>query len=444
MDLIVKSLQETWNESTLRSISAFLGEPESLLNLRLTALSRLKNTPWPSAIDESWRRNDPRVIGRDRFAVATPHQDPDDSIAREWEFPDPLFRASILDLYNGVQTRADLLAEHRSSGLKAGSLAQGFQSDSRDALARLAQDIADDKDSPAVSLLQLAFWQGGAYLTVPANFDSRDPILIRHSAAGAGKAIFCRNIIHLGRGARLDVVLDQAAPDESLFWLAAHTRLILNEGSELRLLAINRSSAETRFYDHLSARLGKDAKLKLHWGDLTDGWAVVRREVELEGTGSEAMMRGAFIGTGGARLDLRTLQRHPTPSTSSDLMFRSALFGSSKSIYQGLIVVEPTAPLTNAYQLNRNLLMSPDARADSIPKLEIEVDEVRCTHGASAGKPDSAAMFYLRSRGLSEAEATKLIVEGFIAESGESIENSDLKNYWRDAVIGRADRVLGV
>lgn len=431
-----------WKEEEIVRISDYIGEPASLLNQRRQAFLRLKNTAWPTSLDESWRRNNPRLIGRNKFGLkdfskeGTPFPVSNKSTSVE------SFIASRVALQNCQIKDSTFVAGHSESGLTAGSLNQGFRSQSASLLEKLSLDVPEDKDSPAVSLLHSAFSSGGSYCLVPDNWSSPWPIFISHQMSHSGKAFFPKNIIHVGRDSRATVILEQQDLSEEEAWLGVSTRIYLAEGARLDLIALNHSGVPVNFYDHLHVDLKKNSTLNLTWFDNTSGWTVMRREAFLSGKGAVAKLRGAYIGSDSSLYDLRTLQDHTAEATFSDLMFKAVNFGSAKSVYQGLIKVSPVAINANAYQLNRNLLMSSEARADSIPKLEILVDEVKCTHGASVGKPDASALFYLRSRGISQKDATRLIVEGFLDEAGDLISDHHLRAYWRDDVIKRFDSVF--
>ena len=431
-----------WKEDVVARLSSSLGEPSALLNLRLQAFARIKTTPWPTALDESWRRNNPRRIGKDKFALWNNISNQALDTLRPTDPFSPTFPASKIYLENGLDISGSILKDHADSGLSVGSLKQGYESIASGQLEALVLDVPDDKDSPAVSLYHLAFSQGGSYCIVPENWSSPYPLVIHHQMNHSGSALFPLNIINVGRGSRATIILEQDDLSETDAWLGVSTRITLAEGARLDLIAINRSGKPVNFYEHLTVDLAKDANFNLTWFDNTSGWTVMRREARLSGKGSEARLRGAYVGSDDTLYDLRTLQDHTAPSTYSDLMFKAVNFASAKSVYQGLIRVSPEAINANAYQLNRNLLMSADARADSIPKLEILVDEVKCTHGASIGKPDANALFYLRSRGIPEKDAIRLIVEGFLAEAGTLISDPHLPQHWRDAVIDRFDSVF--
>jgi Fe-S cluster assembly protein SufD len=137
---------------------------------------------------------------------------------------------------------------------------------------------------------------------------------------------------------------------------------------------------------------------------------------KLLGAGASSDMLGLYFGDGDQHFDFNTSQDHIEPNTASDLLYKGALDGKSRAVFRGIIRVHKGAQRTDAYQTNRNLLLSPGARADSLPNLEIEADDVKCSHGASVGQLDSEAKFYLMSRGLSGIQAERLVVLGFLGE----------------------------
>jgi Fe-S cluster assembly protein SufD len=143
--------------------------------------------------------------------------------------------------------------------------------------------------------------------------------------------------------------------------------------------------------------------------------------LDLEGAGSWGRMSGLYFADGNQHLDFDTEQNHRAQSTTSDLLFKGALKGKSHTVWRGMILVEPGAQKADGFQADRNLLLSRDARADSIPGLEIEADDVRCTHAATAGRMDETELFYLMSRGLPRDVAARLIVSGFFAPVIERI-----------------------
>jgi Fe-S cluster assembly protein SufD len=437
-----KSRSTSWSEEALRRISSSLSEPASLLDLRLEARSRLKLTPWPTTITESWRRNNPSLIGQQTFALSNleelPRLTPPTTTFHLDRQPE-----TELGFFNGKVSSLRIGKEHLASGLEIGSLEEGFRGDRRVQLESMVRSIPLDTDSPAVTLLQATFYQTGSFLIVPDGWNSKRPVVIRSTGRQVSGAILPLNLISVGAGSSICLSLIQDIASESEAWWGAQTRIILEPGAKIELLILNSTSESVRLYDYITGDLGSDSQLSLTWGDMTRGWAVMRKEIHLKGEGARADLNGAFVGGKKSLMDLRTLQDHSARNTFSNLTYKSALFDVAKSVFQGLIQVDRTAVNANAYQLNRNLLLSPKARADSIPKLEILVDEVKCSHGASAGKLDPSSLFYLQSRGLSRSEAYRLMVEGFLAEVTRLLPDDDPRKLdWIDLMITAADVFL--
>lgn len=439
---ILERTNSLWNEAEIQRISRSLGEPQSLLSLRLKAFEQFKKTPWPTSLDESWRRNEPQRIGKSRFPLGD-SSGIDASVEIHSQNEEPVAaKGTHLHLHNFKVIAGEIAPSQSEHGLQAGSLHDGFRNNSAKVLESASQTIPNDNDSPALSYLHSAFFQGGVFCIVPENWSSPRSIILDHRLSHSGKALFSKNILSIGKDSRATIMLRQEDISEIDSWLGVFTQVTLEDNARLDLIVLNKSGALVNLYDHLNVTMGRDSIFNLTWFDDTRGWTVMRREVEMQKKGSEARLRGANIGGGDSHYDLRSLQNHSAPSTFSDLMFKAVNFDRSKSVYQGLIKVNENALNANAYQLNRNLLMSAEARADSIPKLEILVDEVKCTHGASAGKPDPNSMFYLKSRGIPENEAARLIVEGFLNETGEMIDDNQLFEYWQKAVFERLNGTI--
>jgi Fe-S cluster assembly protein SufD len=182
------------------------------------------------------------------------------------------------------------------------------------------------------------------------------------------------------------------------------------------------------------AYLGRDSQLKWIsglWGSRT---SKVFQEVELNERGAHAEMVGLLLGRGQQHLDYETFQDHQAPDTTSDLLYKGTLTERARSVWRGMIRVAPGANGTDAYQVNNNLMLDRRARADSIPGLEIEANEVRCTHGATAGQVDAEHLFYLQSRGIPDSVAQRLIVEGFFEPVFERIGIEPVERRLRKAV----------
>ncbi len=180
--------------------------------------------------------------------------------------------------------------------------------------------------------------------------------------------------------------------------------------------------------------MDRDAEVDWIFGALGSHLTKNFSDLNLVGQGSTGKMSGFFFTNGNQHLDHDTQQNHLAPNTTSDLLFKGALIGESRSVWQGMIYVAENASKTDGYQANRNLVLSEKARADSIPGLEILTDDVRCTHGATVGKLDPDQVFYLESRGIPRKEAEKLIVEGFFDPIMQRIPFEGVRKRFQNAI----------
>jgi Fe-S cluster assembly protein SufD len=185
------------------------------------------------------------------------------------------------------------------------------------------------------------------------------------------------------------------------------------EGASMKFVELQSWGRHAWNFSHERARVERGGNLDWIFGAIGSRLTKNFSELDLAGEGAQGRMSGFYFTDGSQHLDHDTQQNHLAAHTTSDLLFKGALKGKSRSVWQGMIYVAPGAQKTDGYQANRNLVLSDGARADSIPGLEILADDVRCTHGATVGKLEQEPLFYLKSRGIPQAEAEKLVVEGF-------------------------------
>jgi Fe-S cluster assembly protein SufD len=257
-------------------------------------------------------------------------------------------------------------------------------------------------------------WQHGALVHVPAGTRLEEPIVIR---AGVGDALEWRTLIVLEEGAEAEVWEEWVSADgETEGLLNAVTEIVVGDGATLKYVGAQSLNENTWVFANQRAVLGRDASLD--WSALGFGSmrGKVWMETKLEGQGSSARVTGAYATGGRQHLDYDTLQEHAAPNTFSDLAFRGVLAGRSSTVWRGMIHVDPGAQKTDAFQVCRNLLLSKKAHADAIPGLEIQADDVRCTHAAAISQLDKEQMYYLRTHGLPESESQRLIIDGFLQE----------------------------
>jgi Fe-S cluster assembly protein SufD len=290
----------------------------------------------------------------------------------------------------------------------------------------------DEADSRLYSLVgwnekfaahNAALWRHGLLVQVPKGLVLEQPLFVRIANAVPGAALFWRLLVVAEEGSEFTLVEEyaSASPDLSGYSNAV-AELFVEQAAKLQYVSVQNLSRETWHFASHHARVERDAELDWVAGGFGSKKGKVRIQNDLSGPGATSRVTGAYFADGDQHLDYDTFQEHVAPSTESDFAFKGALRETARAVWRGMIRVEPDAQKTNAYQENRNLLLSPDAHADSIPGLEIMANDVRCTHGATLGRVDRDQLFYLMARGLSRAEAERLIVRGFFQDVLDRIE----------------------
>ena len=246
---------------------------------------------------------------------------------------------------------------------------------------------------------------------------------------------FPRNLIVLEEGSRATVVKSYAGLGGGAYFANAATEVLVGDGAVLRHYKVQ---AETRDATHLATthvRVGRDAVYE-GFG-LTMGGRLSRNEmdVRLEGEGGECRLSGAFLMRGSEHCDNTTTIEHVVPHTACREVFKGVLDDQSRAVFQGRIVVHRNAQGTDGQQLCKALLLSRGAEMDAKPELEIYADDVKCSHGATTGQIDEAALFYLRSRGVPEALARNLLIRSFLEEAFEQISSTDVRAAFMDRVV---------
>jgi Fe-S cluster assembly protein SufD len=405
-----------FTEADVRQVSSALSEPTWLLERRLAAWTQYQATPMPTLQDEAWRRTD--LSG---FPASGAVRRPAEDLPVDRELLQPLTGQPgsalmvlrpgfapqkdgaadqgvlLLDWATAVRDHPDWLREHLGSVL----------SDGEGKFASLAAALAED----------------AVVVYVPPGIEARQPLHSILWAPARQGVHLSRVLVVLGQGSSLTYVHEAASPTEAA-GQAIHAGIVelkLDEGARLTFVELQSWGEHVWNITHERARLGRDSALNWIFGAVGSHLTKNFTEIDLAGQGAEGRMSGFYFADGDQHLDHDTQQNHLAPNGTSDLLFKGALLDRSRSVWQGMIYVAPGAQKTDGYQANRNLVLSPHARADSIPGLEILADDVRCTHGATVGQLEAEPVFYLMSRGLPRREAERLVVDGFFAPVLERI-----------------------
>ncbi len=287
-------------------------------------------------------------------------------------------------------------------------------------------------------------WTGGAFVYVPAGIKVEAPILLTAITAAASTALNRRVLIVLGEGAEAEVWEQYLSADpEAQSLLNTVVELRVGPNAKLRYVCGQDLNEKSWIFGAQRAEVDRDGSLD--WVALGFGGANgrVAMNTVLTGPGAHAKVTGAYAPHGRQHVDFDTTQEHAAPNCTSDLAFRGILAERGSSVWRGMIKVDRDAQQTDGFQECRNLLLSKRAHADAIPGLEILANDVRCTHAAAVAQIDQEQLFYLRSRGLRDGPARRLVIEGFLAELVERFEEGPFREAMGATIERRLETVLG-
>jgi Fe-S cluster assembly protein SufD len=294
--------------------------------------------------------------------------------------------------------------------------------------------IVPDDDRFAVE--NLARWTHGLLVHVPKGVELEKPLYVQ--VVSNGGSLYWRMVVRADEGARFTLIEDlSSAGEDTLAYTNAVVELFVEPSAKIEYVSLQNLSKETWHFGRHKALLQRDSELDWVLGGFGSKRGKVWIENDLVGPGATSRVTGAYFADGDQHLDYDTFQEHAAPNTESDFAFKGALRERATAVWRGMIRVEEDAQKTNAYQENRNLLLSDQAHADSIPGLEIMANDVRCTHGATLGRVDREELFYLMARGLSRSEAERLIVRGFFQDVLDRIELEPVREALGEALEAR-------
>ena len=371
---------------TLESLDLLQGEPDWLGERRRGALATYERLPNPSKTDEEWRRTDISGLDTAQFS--------------ELEHQNGFQLDALSTLPRGV-----ILEPLRVAAEKHPQVVEPL----------LFSLLKSDRDR--FTALHAAFFTGGTFIYVPDGVEIKEPIVAQHTSHAGGTAFLPHTLIVAGRGSRfhyLDEYIGQ--DDEPAAYRSGSAEIFVGEGAEVGYVSVQKWGRNAWHFGDQRARLGKDSRLRLFSVTLGGLFSKTRVEASLVGQGADAELKSIYLASGKQFFDFHTLQDHQVGNTRSDLLFKGALQDTARTVYAGLIRIEKGAARSDAYQANRNLVLSDHAKATSIPMLEIDNNDVRCTHGATVGPVDPQHLFYLRSRGIPEQTAKRMIVQGFFGD----------------------------
>jgi Fe-S cluster assembly protein SufD len=416
--------------------------PDWLAARRTAAVERLADVEWPTERDEIWRYSRIGELDLARFRPVPAEQmgEPGDEpapgggpIAAEAGE-----RAGLVVVRNGRVVHHALDAELEAKGVRVCGLAT-CEADELASVVGTCSDASPD----AFTALHDAFLAGGAYVKVPRGVVVEKPIVVLHWSEGDGLASFPHTLVVAEDGAEVTVFDRYGSADTKSVSVGhlvdAVVELLVGDNAHVRYLSVQEQGAHTWQIALQRAHLGRDASLKSSVVALGGSYARLRSESLLAGAGSESDLTAVYFGDGHQMLDFRTLQDHDAPNTRSDLLFKGAVEDDAQSVYSGLIRIRPDAQKSVAFQTNRNLVLTEGADARSVPNLEIEADDVKCSHASTVGPVDEDQLYYLATRGVPPEEAERLIVLGFFDDVFDRLPVPSLVAPLRRSVIEKIE-----
>ena len=405
--------------------------PDWLVELRRAGLEAFAAAGFPGRRDEDWKYTDLKLVTRRSFATGTASAYQVPAIAG-LDCPALVFVNGRLAETQGMPDGAAVLS-------LAEAVADGHPA-CRELLGRIALPTRH-----RFAALGNALFSDGVLLDLPDGMTLEAPVrLVFLAGSREDAALACpRVLVRAGARSRATIIEHYASLGGEALSLAT-TELALAPGSRIEHYRLQEESAETFHLGVLAARLERDATLVSH--NLSVGARIARLDLDvaLAGPGADVAMNGLYVVRDRQHADSHTRVDHLVPRTSSDELYRGVLAGKSRAVFNGKAIVHPGAAGTDARQSNANLLLSAEAEVDTKPELEIYADDVKCAHGATTGQLDTAALFYLRSRGIAEDMARSLLTFAFADTVLARMALAPLRRHAENLVVGRlpdADRI---
>jgi Fe-S cluster assembly protein SufD len=386
--------------------------PDWLGELRRQARERYGAIPYPKGREEHWRFTDVEAIRPEKFRLSE-----EATASVSLEAPDDAKAAGVIycDLDTAIRQHADLLSPRLGALVGA---------------------------TDPFTALSLASHRGGTFMYVPEGVELTAPFHATHTidAGAAGGAILPRTVIIVEDNAKVvfnDVYSSGPMSESTL--AAPVVEMFIGKGANVGWVTYQDWGTGVKHVANVRAQLDRDALLNTLVVTLGADFSRTWKECTLAGEGANSFMYGLYFAHADQRFEHWTLQDHASPHTTSDLLYKGALGDTSQALYYGTIRIRKESFRSDAYQANRNLVLSPKARALPNPQLEIENNDVRCTHGATVGQIDEEHLFYLQSRGIPLEEARRLIVFGFFNQVLDQVAWSGMQDRLADAIRNKME-----
>lgn len=424
-------------------------DPSWLRDVRKDGLSNFQRMGFPVARrgNEQWKYTNVAPIATGVFDLAQGAPVPQFD-ASVYELPCPRVHQLVFvdgryeptlstEPHSEAALSADVIG-HRGDGAVVGRLADAIEY--RVPLVQEHLGRLVSAELTGFSALNTAFIRDGAFVHIPDSVLVPEPIYLLFVSTGQREIVsHPRVLVIAGEGASATILesYENLGNSTGCYFTNGVTEIVAGQGSNLRLYKLQREGSGAYHVNATRIEQADNSTVASVTVDL--GGSLVRRDLDtaLAGSGASARVFGLYHGTGTQHVDNHTFIDHAVPETSSNEVFKGVLEDSSHGVFVGRVLVRPSAQQTSAHQVNKNLLLSESAEVDTQPKLEIFADDVSCTHGAAVGQLDAEAMFYLNSRGIGSELARRLLLQGFVKEVLDAVEDDAVRQYLESAVASR-------
>lgn len=423
-----------FSRDVFESFLASRDEPDWITSARRAAFERYQELLEQDLDPEEFKRVDLRIFNAAAFRPATTSADASrvSTLLRE----EADYGGSVAHV-DGQMTHASVVESLAEAGVLFGDL-QTLLTEHRELLEPHFMTRAVTPDADRFAAWHAAFWTSGTLLYVPRGVDVDVPLhsLIAHATDGIAE--FGHTLIILEDEAKATLLEETTSADESLKGLhVGCVELIVGRHAHLRYVQLQNWNQKSWHFAHQAGCVAENGSLQWTVVGLGSRLSHIHQNINLDGRAATAEVNGVTFTSGRQKVSYYTQQHHRERQTHSDLLYKEVLRDDSRVIWRGMIKVDPAAQQTDGYQRSDALMLSEDARCDSIPGLEIEADDVRCTHGATTGRVDEEQVFYAMSRGIHRKEAMHMIVEGFFQQVYDRIPIAVVRDTLSRTVQGK-------
>jgi len=341
--------------------------------------------------------------------------------------------SALEPLFGGVAGRADIVDGHLVD----------FEGDLLAPLSDLEEPLFDSTPADRFAAAGQAFGGSGVVVTAGRGEAIDRPVFVSFETTTDGTVSIPRLVVRAEEAAQVGVVVEQRSADSLESLVLPQIEVAAGPAARVSVSVVQTWGRKTTSIGNVRYRADRDAFVELAEAGFGGRFSRIRLDVDLAGRGADARITGAYFGDGEQTLDYRYFMNHAAANTTSEMFLKGAVAGVARSVFTGLIRIEPDGQGTNAHQTNRNLVLTDDAEAHSVPNLEILANDVRCGHGSAVGPLDEDQRYYLMSRGLPRRRADRLQVLGFFEEALQRFPTQEIEPVLRAAAMAKYDRVGG-